>query len=156
MQIMRVFVAILLFAAALLQFLLGGGLILSSRYEAFRARTEAGDLSEVAGDLVSEQELEKMRQDARQKVGAAGAKQLALGVAVLALAFLQLAGGVLVLVRPGRATLLVRGGIALGAVVLVAVILLDGFATLIGVVLGLQVLSFLLALLVRPRTVAPA
>ena len=158
---MRVLAAILLFTAVVIQILLGGGLLLSSWYEADKARTEAqvnaGDLSMVAGDLASPEELEQMRKEAAKKLRQAGGtagsgaatRQLVLGVLVLVLALCGIPAGILHLL--GRAHAAVLAVMGLSAVALLAAMILDGFSTIMGICVGLLAVSALLVALAKPR-----
>ncbi len=119
---MRIATAFLLLISAILSLLLGGFLLVSSKYEKFDAKVKAeDDLSSVAGDLVSEEELEKMRQKEQAKlaknaaVTQAGSRSLILGVIVLGAALLQIIGAGLILQRQAKISVLVLTLLALGA-----------------------------------------
>ncbi len=145
---MRILAAILLLASGITYLLLGAGYLLGSRAERFQAQMDAGDLSLVSKDLTSAEVRRKEHAAAEVKVGSAGRHDLVIGIVLLALCPLQLAGGVLLLLR--RAKPFVLGAAGLSAVALALVMMADRFTRHGMIVLGALVVAFLLALLVRP------
>jgi len=138
---MRIASILFFLISAILSLLLGGFLLVSSRYEKFEAKVKAeDDLSSVAGDLVSEEELARMRQQEQARaagntaVTRAGSRPLILGVVACCAALLQIIGGVLVLVRRAGTTVLVLALLALGAIA--APLLLEP-PTVLGVIAAL-------------------
>ncbi|MCC6750944.1 MAG: hypothetical protein IT371_25030 [Deltaproteobacteria bacterium] len=132
---MRIVAGIFLLVSALLSLVIGGGLALSSRYEKFQAQIRAEDLSTVSEDLVSPEELAKLKQRGKVQTRGAGLRPLAIGVGVGATGLLDLVAGILLLLRRGR-----RFVIAVVVVSLLAVgvaLALEGYLFLGGISLGL-------------------
>ena len=122
--IMRILAGTLILVAAVIQLLLGVLLVFSAHNTEQEARAEAGDLSAVSADLVSEEELAAMRKVGDKEAGSAGQRPFLLGIAALALAALQLAAGVLTLLR--RAPLLMLCSGSLSLLCLAAALFLEG------------------------------
>lgn len=151
---MRIPAAILLITAALLELLLGGLLLVGSRYERFEARAEAGDLSAVSADLATPEQLAAMEREADRKTPAAGLRPLLLGLSCLAAAVAALVGGVLLLLR--RAPLVSPLTAGLGVLAMALVLGLDGPHTLAWVTASVALLAGILAWLARPGRPAEA
>lgn len=96
---MRILASLFILIAAVIQLLLGGLLIFSATEERNDARAEAGDLSSVSGDLVSEEELTAMRAAGEKEAGSTGKRAYYLGMASMALGLLLLVAGALALLR---------------------------------------------------------
>jgi hypothetical protein len=155
MTALRVLAGILLLVSAVLHLLLGGGFILSSKYQQFTAQMDAGDLSSVSKDLdVPDEELNKMHKAAEARAGSRHLRPLAVGIVLLALTLLQLVSGIVLFVRRARTLSLVTCGLAVAA--LVTAIALEGFVTLMGIAGGAVVLAAVLVLLARPAAVSHA
>jgi hypothetical protein len=100
---LRIIAGAFLVATLAAHLLLGVGSLLSSKYEEFKAKTEAGDLADVAGDLVDEETLAKERAKTAARADTSGARQkLVLGVVLLAAAGAQLLGAILLFAGRGR------------------------------------------------------
>lgn len=135
---MRILAALLILTSAILSLLLGGFLMVSSKYEKFDAKVKAeDDLSSVAGDLVSEEELEQMRRQEQAKlkqnteITHAGSLPMILAVVAICAGILQIIAGALILLRRARIAALLLILLSLGA--LVAILIIDTAVT-IGVI----------------------
>jgi hypothetical protein len=145
---LRIIAGILLLLSAVLHLLLGGGFLLSSRYQQFKAQMDAGDISSVSKDLdVPDEELNKIHQAAKAKTAGAGMRQLVLGGGLGALALLQLVAGVWNFLRRKRKLTLVVAGASL--TLLVVTMALEGFITLGAIACGALVLAALLGALAK-------
>jgi hypothetical protein len=145
----RVLAGILLLVSAVLYLLLGGGFVLSSKYQQFKAQMDAGDLSSVSKDLdVSDAELNKMHKVAQANAGSGHLRPLVVGIVLLALTLLQIVAGIVLLVRRARSLSLVTCGLAVAA--LVTTMLLEGFVTLEAIAGGAVVLAAVFVLLAKP------
>ena len=151
---MRFLAAFLLLVAAVVQLLVGVGLVMASRQARDRARTEAGDLSSVSADLVTEQELSAMKAEGDRAAGSVGSTSLVLGAAVLVGAVALLVGGILLLCNRGRLVVLVAGGVCLAG--LGAVAGLDRPEIIQAIAAGLSALGMLLTWLWKPRRTVEA
>jgi hypothetical protein len=150
---MRVLAGILLLVSAVLQVLLGGGFVLSSKYQQFTAQLDAGDLSSVSKDLdVPDEELNKIHKAAEARAGSRHLRPLAVGIVLLALTLLQLVSGIVLFFRRARTLSLVTCGLAVAG--LVTAIALEGFVTLMGIAGGAAVLAAVLVLLAKPTAVS--
>jgi hypothetical protein len=151
----RVIAGILLLVSAVLQLLLGGGFVLSSKYQQFTAQMDAGDLSSVSKDLdVPEEELNKMHKAAQEKAGTRHLRPLTVGIVLLVSTLLQLVSGIVLFVRRARTLSLITCGLAVTA--LAVAIALEGFVTLMGIAGGAVVLAAVLVLLSKPPAASHA
>ena len=132
---MRFIASPLLIIAAVVQLLLGGLVIFGAVEARDEARAEAGDLSSVSGDLVSEEELAAMRADGEKKAGRTGKFAHVLGMVTMALSLLQLVTGVLALLRRALPFVLIAGGLTLAC--LLAVLLLESGGNTVAMAMGL-------------------
>jgi hypothetical protein len=140
---LRIIAGILLLISAVLHLLLGGGFVLSSRYQQFKAQMDAGDISSVSKDLdVPDEELNKIHQAAKTKTAGAGLRQLVIGCGLGALALVQIIAGVWVFLRRKRTLTLIAAGASLA--MLVVTMALEGFITLGAIAGGALVLAALL------------
>jgi hypothetical protein len=108
----RVLIIFVLFFCGLLSGVLAGGYILASRYKAIGEKiaddAKQGNLSTVSADLVTPEELAKLKaKEAKKrkktpKKSSQSQRIFGLGVAMAVSAFLLLGGGVLLLVRKWR------------------------------------------------------
>jgi uncharacterized membrane protein len=145
---MRVIAGCFLVLSLGLHLLWGGGFLLSAKYHEFQARTEAGDLSEVAGDLADDDTLAKERAASDVRVDTATTTRLlVLGCIVLALGLAQGVGAVLVFPGRGRIVVLPIVGLSLASVAVVLV--LSGFSWL-GLIAGVALVVALVLTLLRP------
>lgn len=150
---MRNIAGLLLIVAFVMHVLLGGGALISSKYEEIKARTEAGDLSAVAGDLVDEDALAKERAKAKAKTDTSGAtRKRVIGVALLVLAAGQFLSAILLFL--GRRRAIALGVIGLSVVATAAVLLIDRVSTFGVIGLATLVLALALALLSRRSAAA--
>jgi hypothetical protein len=142
---MRVIAGILLIATVGVHVLLGVGSLLSSKYEEFKAKTEAGDLADVAGDLVDEETLAKERAKTAERADtSAAARKLMLGILLLAAAGAQLLGAVLLFAGRGRGIVVALVGLSMVPAILMMV--LSGFSTLGAISVFVLVLVLVLVL----------
>lgn len=121
---MRILASLFILTAAVIQLLLGGLLIFSAVEARDDARAEAGDLSSVSGDLVSEEELASMRAHGEKQAGSTGKAANYLGMAAMALGLFQLVAGVLALLR--RALIFVIAVAVASLACLMGMLLLEG------------------------------
>jgi len=141
---MRILAALCCLTSAILCLLLAGFLLVSAKYEKFEAKVKAeDDLSSVAGDLVSEEELEQMRQKEQAKlaknaaVQGAGYRSTLLGVLAAGAGVLQIIGCVLIMVRRARIAVLLLLLCALAATL--SVLFMDSPITLGAIAAGLTI-----------------
>ena len=146
---MRIVACLFLVAAAVIQLLLGGLVIFSAVEARQEARAEAGDLSSVSSDLVSEPELAAMRAAGEKQAGSAGHGAHALGMATMGLGLLMLVAGPLALLRRGTQFVLGVGVISVGC--LVATLLLENGGSTAATAAGLIALALVLVDLDRRR-----
>lgn len=151
---MRKLVGALLLVAVPLHLILGALFVLSSRYRAVAAEIESQDLSAVAGDLASPAELAKEHKAAERRLkGGRGGAQLAVGIALLAGALLQLVAGILALLGRGFVLIMTAVAISIGGAIVAAIT--DGFS-LLGVACPVPILlAWVLALVGQRRWTAP-
>ncbi len=135
---MRILAAIFILISAILSLFLGGFLFVSSKVETFEAKVKAeDDLSSVAGDLVSEEELAEMRQQEQTKqqqnaaIQGAGSRPLLLGVVASGAGLLQILCGILILLRRAKIPVLVMTLLSLAG--LIVILSLEG-AIAIGII----------------------
>jgi hypothetical protein len=146
----RIIAGILLLVSAVLHLLLGGGFVLSAKYQQFKAQMDAGDLSSVSKDLdVPDAELNKMHRAAEVKAGKRHLRPLALGIAFLALSLLQIVAGIVLFVKRARSFSLLTCGLTVAG--LAAAIALEGFVMLEAIAGGAVVLAALLVLAARSK-----
>lgn len=93
---MRIIAIALLIFAALIQLLLGGLYLASAKNEKQSALASAGDLSSVAGDLASAEDLQKDATRAQAQTKGVGTRPLVQGIACFVIEALLIAGIVLV------------------------------------------------------------
>lgn len=141
---MRYLAAALLIITTVLNAVLGGGFLLSSRYRSFAESAKvddaAGNLSSVSADLVSEEELARMRaaELARQeKHRSAAAAERLVGFALLSAVVLGLGAVILAFLRRLPRVAIALTGAALAIVV--GAIVARGAVTLLLVAGGLLV-----------------
>jgi len=146
---MRIVASLFIVAAAVIQLLLGGLVLFSAVEARNEARTQAGDLSSVSSDLVSEKELAAMRAAAEQKAGSVGHGSRALGMATMGLGLLLLVAGPLALLRRGTMFVLGVGVISVGC--LLATLLLEGGGSAAATGAGLIAVAIVLVDLDRRR-----
>ena len=126
---MRIFAAILLFAAVPLHLLSGAGAILQAKAETFLAKeaqmAKSGDLSAVAGDLVDEETLKKQQVAKKPAAVESSATRLwVFGIVLIVLGLCQLVAGVQVMRdRIGATVLLI---VLLALLARAAGLVLDG------------------------------
>jgi hypothetical protein len=159
---MRIVAGIMLIGSAVIFLLLSALFFMSSLYEKeitklnakaeMYSKGEEVDLSEESKDLVSPEELARMKQSqaarsVQKRAGAAGRKPLLLGALAASLALLQIVASVLVFLRRGRG--LILAGVLLSLAGLAALMVLGGVTKLGGVAglfmvvaLGLVLLSW--------------
>lgn len=100
---MRHVAGLLMIVTSVMHLLLGGGSLVSWKYEELKARTEAGDLSDVAGDLVDETTLAQERAAGATRADTSAAtRKMVFGFALLALALGQFACAILLFLGRGR------------------------------------------------------
>ncbi len=142
---MRKLAAVLMLVAVAPTLVLGGMFLLASRFQAISAEIESQDLSSVASDLVSPEQLAKERQAANKRLdkhgSGRGGRQLALAVLLLASGVSLLVAGILALIRRARRLVVAIACGALAAVI--ATLALEGF-NLLG---GAAALALLIAAL---------
>ena len=136
---MRSVQGLLLAVGVVLQLLLGGSLVFSSTGE------DTGGLSDVSADLVSAERLEQMKSEEDPHRD----HRLVLGIALVALAVLQIVSTVMAFKSRGRK--LILAGTGLSAVGVVLVMVVHEPETLAIIAAGVLVLALLVSLLVRPR-----
>lgn len=123
---MRIAATALLIFAALIQLILGTLYVLGSQYKREQARFEAGDLSSVAGDLASPEELQKQATRAEEKTRGVGQRDLWLGIGCFVVEALLISSLVLILRR--RTNRRTRG-FTLGAALVLSLALTGAGAT---------------------------
>jgi hypothetical protein len=143
---MRTIAAILLFSTTVILLLLGGLYLFASKSSEANALMAADDYSLVAGDLADQETLKKEHERAMKETGAAGTKQLILGIITVLLALAQLVCGIQVLRRQSKAPLLTV--MAISAAGLIGMMAADGLKTVGLIALGLMALAFIITLLV--------
>jgi len=155
---MRKLSPIFLVLAAPLSVLLGVIYLLGAGYQQIIAEVETKDLSVVAGDLLSPEDLarEQAAAAARKADNEAAGRAVrfkVLGVVLLGAALLQLVGGVLGLL--GRARPLVFGAAATGLAAVLAAALVDRFVAWGALAGALLLLSLLFGLAGRQAAPTP-
>jgi hypothetical protein len=104
---MRHIAGLLMIVASVMHLLLGGGSLVSWKYEEIKARTEAGDLSDVAGDLVDDKTLARERAAGAERADTSAAtRKMVFGFALLALALGQFACAILLFLGRRRSVVL--------------------------------------------------
>lgn len=147
---MRFLIAFLFFTAAVVETLLGSGALYAARSVEFEARIEAGDLSSVAGDLASREELQRMQRVGDERAGTAGRSRRLLGAALIGLALVQTLAGILRLRRQARRPVLAAGLVGTGA--LTALLVLGHPSMALSVAAALTMAATLLCLLPFEKT----
>lgn len=150
---MRALAGSLLIVAAVVQLLLGALLVLSAHTVKQEARAEAGDLSSVSADLVSEEELAAMRKKGEAQTRGAGMRPLLLGGVTLAAALLLLVSSVVTLLRRGGNLLRLGPGV-LSLACLAAILALEGGARTALIAFGLLLAGLLLTVIDSRRAAA--
>ena len=152
---MRKLAGVLLIIAVPIAAVLGGLLLLSSQYQKVMASVEANDLSAVAGDLISPEELAKQKAAAAKRVkktkaGKRGARQRIFAYALIGAAQLMLVGGVLSLL--GRLRVFVIGLCVLGGALSLTIVIAESANALSIAASGCSVVAFVLAALSKRET----
>ena len=156
---MRIIAALLLLVASLLSAVLGGGYVLSGRYQRevaeIQEQSRSDSLSAVSADLVSPAELAKMRAaEAKRRKGkpqnTAGRSSVILGVALGGAALLGLISVVLLFLNRARRLCLVAIGLGLAASAFG--LATQGLVVLLAIMAGLQLAAGLLAWRAAPRS----
>jgi hypothetical protein len=142
---MRILASILLLASAVIHLLLGGGHLLSAKYE----QVVTNDLSAVSGDLVSPEELARMQKVERLKSGPVGRRSTILGAVALGATLCGIVAAILLLAR--RARRLALGLVAIALAGAVGLLWASGVSPLGGITCAALVLALVFTLLSRPR-----
>ncbi len=149
---MRFIAAILLVASAVIHLLLGALGVVSAKFHEMKAHDDVGDLSSVSSDLAPPDERAREHAAATAKVGKVGTRELALAIAVLTSALLQLVSVGLLLLRRARRTTLVLVALSIGAIGSKLAYERSAIVIIAGVLLLAALGS---SLLTRPRPRAP-
>jgi len=148
---MRIVAGIFLLCACLAHLGMGGILLHWSSTSEQDARAEAGDLSDVSGDLADEQTLQQERAKTASRVDLSSAtKERAMGSLALVLGLAQAVGAVLIFARRARRASLAIVGCSFAGLGLV--IGLVGGRGLLGSVEGGAALCLLVALVAAIRS----
>jgi hypothetical protein len=143
---MRNIAGLLLIVSFVMHLLLGGGSLISSKYEELKAQTDAGDLSAVAGDIVDAKTLAKERARTAQRMDTSKAtRKRVFGILILVAAAAQFAAAILLFL--GRARRIVLGVVGLSAATTAAHLALSSRSLFAVIGLVLLILALVLTAL---------